>query len=136
MRKIMITFLFLIAIHTYFGFNLLFYFLFSFFEEDWPWATICAHLPLLDMWYACHSMAWQAVHRSTPRIQTSASQAAEEEGANLTAGPLGWPLILFFISQKCLKTTMAVTCNLVLLLVSRGMFDTIRFWVMLAVYTK
>ena len=30
-------------------------------EEDWSWASICAHLPLLYMWDACHSMAWQAV---------------------------------------------------------------------------
>ena len=27
-------------------------------EEDWPWANICTHLPLLYMWDACHSIAW------------------------------------------------------------------------------
>ena len=27
-------------------------------EEDWPWANIGAHLPLLYMWNAFHSMAW------------------------------------------------------------------------------
>ena len=26
-------------------------------EENWPGAEICAHLPLLYMWRACHSMA-------------------------------------------------------------------------------
>ena len=31
-------------------------------EEDWPWANIHAHLPLLYMWDPCHSMAWQPVH--------------------------------------------------------------------------
>ena len=30
-------------------------------EEDWPWANICAHLPLLYMWDACHSMACRVV---------------------------------------------------------------------------
>ena len=30
-------------------------------EEDWPWANIHAHLPLLYMRDAYHSMAWQAV---------------------------------------------------------------------------
>ena len=29
-------------------------------EEDWPCANMCAHLPLLYMWDACHSMACQA----------------------------------------------------------------------------
>ena len=32
-------------------------------EEDWPWANNHAHLPLLYMWDACHSMACQAVPR-------------------------------------------------------------------------
>ena len=39
-------------------------------EEDWAWANSHAHLPLLYMWDACHSMAWQLVHRSMPGIQT------------------------------------------------------------------
>ena len=30
-------------------------------EEDWPWANICVHLPLLYIWDAYHSMACQAV---------------------------------------------------------------------------
>ena len=34
-----------------------------FFEEDWPWANIRAHVPLLYLWDAYHSVAWQAVSR-------------------------------------------------------------------------
>ena len=30
-------------------------------EEAWPWANICAHLPLLYMWDAYHSMTCQAL---------------------------------------------------------------------------
>ena len=30
-------------------------------EEEWPWANIRAHLPLLYMWDTYHSMACQAV---------------------------------------------------------------------------
>ena len=30
-------------------------------EEDWPWANIHTHLPLLHMWDTYHSMAWQVV---------------------------------------------------------------------------
>ena len=30
-------------------------------KEDWPWANISAHLPLLYMWDVCHSMACQVV---------------------------------------------------------------------------
>ena len=41
---------------------------FFFFEEDWPWANICALIPLLYMWDAYHSMAWQVVHRSSSKI--------------------------------------------------------------------
>ena len=39
-------------------------------EEDWPWANIHAHLPLLYIWDAYHSMACQAVCRSAPRSGT------------------------------------------------------------------
>ena len=48
-----------LLIHTEFFFvfflNL---FIYLFFEEDWPWANIRAHLPLLCMLDAFHSMAW------------------------------------------------------------------------------
>ena len=64
-------------------------------EEDWPWANVHAHLPLLYMWDACHSMAWQAVHRSADRIQTGKPLAAEAECVSLTAAPPGQSLISY-----------------------------------------
>ena len=54
-------------------------------EEDWPWANIHAHLPLLYMWDTCHSMAWQTVYSFTPGIQTRKPQATEAVRTNLTA---------------------------------------------------
>ena len=39
-----------------------------------------------------HSMAWWAVYRSTPRIQTGEPQAAKVESVNFTTMPLGQPL--------------------------------------------
>ena len=39
-------------------------------KEDWPWANICAHLPLLYVWDARHSVAWQVMCRSAPGIRT------------------------------------------------------------------
>ena len=65
--------------------------LLPFAEEDWPWPNIHAHLPLLYMWDACHSMAWQVVHMSALRIQTGEPWATEVEHANLTSAPLDWP---------------------------------------------
>ena len=65
-------------------------------EEDCAWANIRAHLPLLYTWDTYHSMAWQVVHRSAPRIQTGEPQAAKAEHVNLTAAPLGWPHELIF----------------------------------------
>ena len=38
-------------------------------EEDRPWANIRAHLPLLCMWDAYHSMACQAVPRLLPGLE-------------------------------------------------------------------
>ena len=32
---------------------------FFFFEEDWPWANMCTHLPLVYIWDACYSMAYK-----------------------------------------------------------------------------
>ena len=58
-------------------------------EKGWPWANICAHLPLLYMWDTCHSMTWQTVHRSAPGIPTGEPGAAQAECANLTTAPLG-----------------------------------------------
>ena len=51
-------------------------------DEDWPWANIRAHPPLLYIWDACHSMAWQAVCRSESGIQTGELRATEAEHAN------------------------------------------------------
>ena len=65
-------------------------------EEDWPWANICAHLPLFYTWDACHSVAWQAVHRSVPGIQTGESQVAAAECVYLTAVLLGGLSICHF----------------------------------------
>ena len=87
-------------------------------EEDWPWANICAHLPLLYMWDACHSMAWQAVSRSIPGIQTGEPRAAEAMHANLIAVPLGWPLTCIFAVKlmfKILLMMFLLKCNIILL---------------------
>ena len=70
-------------------------------EEDWPWANTCAHLPMLYMWDACHSMTWQAKHRSTPRIRTGEPWATKEKRVSLTPVPRGWPLD-FFLTPGCL----------------------------------
>ena len=45
-------------------------------------------------------MAWWAVCRSTPRIQTHKPWAAEAECANLTIRPLGWPQDVNFWWKK------------------------------------
>ena len=64
---------------------------FSFFgEEDWPWANICAILPLVCMGDA--TTAWaDEVCRSVPRIWTHKPWAAKVEHANLTSMPPGRP---------------------------------------------
>ena len=51
------------------------------------------------MWDACHSMACQAVCKSTSGIRTGDPRAAEAERANLTAAPPGGPLKLDFKVQ-------------------------------------
>ena len=61
-------------------------------EENWPWANIRAHLPLLYMWDAYYTMALPRNAMSAPGIQTRQPQATEEESAHLTnAAPLGRP---------------------------------------------
>ena len=69
-------------------------------EEDWPWANIHAHLPLLYIWDAYHSMACQAGAMSAPRIWTSETRAAEVQRVHLTAAPPGRPLIRLFSAWK------------------------------------
>ena len=69
-------------------------------EEDWPWADIHARLPLLYMWDACYSMAWQVVCRSTPRIWTGEPWAAKAEHVNFAVPP-GQPLLCHFWTLSC-----------------------------------
>ena len=64
-------------------------------EEDWPWANISAHLPLLYTWDTSHSTAWQAVCWSVPKIQTGEPWDTKAKRANLTTAPLDWPFKIF-----------------------------------------
>ena len=57
-------------------------------EEDWPWANIHAHLPLLYTWDTCDSMACQAVPRPHP----------ESEAAN--PGPWNWNVCTEALSHR------------------------------------
>ena len=60
-------------------------------EEDRPWAHIRAHLSLLYMWDACHSMACQAVpcpHAGSELVNPGPPEA---EHAHLTGAPPGRP---------------------------------------------
>ena len=81
--------------------------LFLSFEEDWPWANICAHFPLLYMWNICHSMARYVVCRSVPRIWTCKSQAAKVEHATLTTVPPCQPCLFpvwwCYVNHRCFK---------------------------------
>ena len=61
-------------------------------EEDWPWANIHAHLPLLSMWDAHHSMAFaKRCHVRTWDLNGRTPGRREAECAHLTAVPLGRP---------------------------------------------
>ena len=65
-------------------------------EEDWPWANIHAHPPLLYTWDAYHIMAFaKRCHIRTwdPNWRTPGRQEAER--VNLTAAPPGRPPFLF-----------------------------------------
>ena len=67
-------------------------------EEDWCWANICTHLPLLYMWDAYPSMTFvkrRHVHTWDPNWQTLGCQ--EVEHANLTAVPPGRPWYSTFL---------------------------------------
>ena len=79
-------------------------------EEDWPWANICCQsssfclrkivtevtpvpIFLYFLYMRCHrSMAWWAVHRSMPGVQTHEPQATNPEEVNLTTTSAGQPL--------------------------------------------
>ena len=52
------------------------------------------------MWDTCHSMAWQAGHRSAPGIWTSGPWAAEAECASSSAVPPCWALTHEIFSPK------------------------------------
>ena len=58
--------------------------LFSSTEEDWPWANICANLPLFCMWDT--ATAWLDDDGSK-----SVNPRPPTEHANLTTMPQGWP---------------------------------------------
>ena len=91
-------------------------------EEAWPWANICGHLPLLYMWNACHSRAWQVVRRSACRIRAGEPWAAEVERVNLTAVPPGWlpEKILFDLERH-------KSCHSISEIVSRGQWKWLSF---------
>ena len=65
-------------------------------EEDWPWANICAHLPLLYMWDAYHSMACQVVPCLHQGSEPGEPWAAKAEHAHLTAAPRAGPRTYWF----------------------------------------
>ena len=73
-------------------------------EEDWPWANICAHLPVLYIWDACRSMAFAKqchVRAQDPNWWTPARREAER--VRLTAVPPGWPPSPLLLSQSSSK---------------------------------
>ena len=75
-------------------------------EEDWPWANIHAHLPLLYTWDTRHSMAFAKqchVHTRDLNRQTPGHQKAKR--ANLTAAPPDQPQNLFL--KSCFYLTPA-----------------------------
>ena len=70
-------------------------------EEDWPWSNIHAHLLLLCMWDAYHSMAF--AKQCQVQIQDLNQRTLgrwKAECANLTTVPPGWPLSLFFYGGR------------------------------------
>ena len=58
-------------------------------EEDWPWTNIRAHLPLLYVWDAYHSMAWQVVpcQHPDPNWQTPGRWIGMCKLNHCTTGP-------------------------------------------------
>ena len=47
-------------------------------EEDWLWANVHAHLPLLCMWDTCHSMACQVVPCPHPGSEPANPRLAKQ----------------------------------------------------------
>ena len=67
-------------------------------EEDWPWAKIHDHLPLLYAWDTYHSMVCQAVPSPHLRSEWANPQLPRSERAHLTAAPPGWPLKIYLLN--------------------------------------
>ena len=74
-------------------------------EEDWPWAHIHAHLPLLYMWDTYNSVACQAVPCPHPGYElANPATEAERASSKTPAAPPGWPLQLWFLKRQVSQT--------------------------------
>ena len=82
-----------------------------FLEEDCCWANICANLPLFCMWEHHANVAWWALCRSMPRIQTHIPWATKVEHANLTTMPPGWTQNKIFLVEdiQCFLHTLTTS---------------------------
>ena len=74
-------------------------YLFIYFEEDWPWANICAHLSLLFVCGMLPQHGLMSGYRSAPGILTREPQDSEVQLSNLTATPQGWPRKLIVLDR-------------------------------------
>ena len=98
---------------------------FGFFgEEDWPWDNLCQSSSILYMG-RCLSMAWWAVCRSTPGIQTCEPWAAKLEHENLTTTPPGWAGPGSLIFPTVYKTP---DCHYVSILPPTCVFSVVLTW--------
>lgn len=75
-------------------------------EEDQPRANIHAHPAPLCRRDACHSMAGEGAHRSTPRIWTGEPQTTKAERANPTTAPPGRPQAWLLLNKLKHPPTM------------------------------
>ena len=69
-------------------------------EEDWPWADIHPHLPLLYMWDPYHSMAWQAVPCSHPGSKLANPGPLRSRMCEITTVPPGRPQFPIILNGK------------------------------------
>ena len=60
-------------------------------EEDWPWDNVHAHLPLLCMWDAYHSMTCQAVPCPHPGSELANPEPLRSRMRALNRCTPGWP---------------------------------------------
>ena len=79
-------------------------------EEDWPWANIRAHLPLLYMWDAYRSMACQAVPCPHQGSEPANPGLPEVERVHLTTVPLGWPPTFSYFYNKKVSSWVREPC--------------------------